>query len=327
MKLVLALVAMLGLATPSLAETKVNLNKVKLAPNVTAETATMVCSKDKKTGQLLCKPLEDGTVEFTTTNLITLRGPIFASSASQFVAKFHELEHKDEVSKIYVYVKSPGGSIFAGDYISNIIASSKKEVVVVIDFAASMAFHVSHFADKKLMLPTGTMMQHHASGGTGGGEFPNVDKQWDWIKRKVGMMNQKDATACKNTTYDSFMQNIDRDWWLLSGEAVEAGCVDGVATRVTCSKDLSNTTVKETFRVFGMSIQLTWSGCPLETYPRSVRAGRVGSFRNLTEKQQAMVEDFLMLLTDPLQYYNKKGSFDLDRYFDPVQEQKVPFRN
>lgn len=312
----LALAAAIFLSTPLLASGEPNLSKIKLSKDVTAETATMICSKDKETGQLLCKPLEDGSVEFTTNNLIVLRGPIMASTASSFVKKMHELEHKDEVTRIYIYVKSPGGSIFAGDYISNIIQSSKKEVVVVVDFAASMAFHIAQYANKRLMLPTGTMMQHQASGGPGGGEFPNVDKRWDWIKRKVSMMNQFDANACKNTTYEAFMSNIDRDWWLLSGEALTAGCVDAIATKVTCSEDLSQQIVKEEFRFQGMKVAIQWSGCPLEVYPRRVKASRIGVYGAPSLKQQGMVEDFLMLLTDPLQYHNSKGSFDLSHFFD-----------
>lgn len=310
----------LAFATASFAQPETS-TPVKISEDVTATNATLVCSKDT-TGKLLCKPLESGDVEFTTQNLIVLRGPIMPESASKFVKDFHELEHRDEVQRIYIYVKSPGGSIFAGDYITNILRASKKEVVVIIDFAASMAFHISHFGSKRLMLPTGTMMQHHASGGTGRGEFPNVDKQWNWIKRKVSMMNKFDAAACKNTSYNEFMTKIDRDWWLLSEEALEAGCIDGVATSVTCSKDLMEKVVREEFSFFGMKILVTWSGCPLETYPREIKARKAGGFR-LTAEQRVALDEFILLLADPLQYYNTRGSFNLDRYYQ-VEETKTP---
>lgn len=304
--------ASIGFATES--------SEYKLSEDVTASNATLVCS-NKSDGKLLCKPLESGDVELTTKNTIVLRGPIVAESSSAFVKKFHELEHLDEVQKIYVYVKSPGGSIFAGDYIANIMASSKKEVVAIVDFAASMAFHVSHFADKRLILPTGTMMQHHASGGTGSGEFPNVEKQWNWIKKKVALMNNKDSAACLQTNYDQFMKNIDRDWWLLADEAVSSGCVDGVASIVTCSKDLSNKVESEFVSFLGMRFEIQWSGCPLELYPRKIKvrnAGRLG----LSKAQRIAADEYIMLLTDPLQYYNTRGSFKLDRYF-MVDETKI----
>jgi ATP-dependent Clp endopeptidase proteolytic subunit ClpP len=310
--------------TKPLVTAPVKANSVSQSATVTASSATMVCTKGQG-DKLLCKPLETGEIEFTTNNLIVMRGPITSQSASQFVKTFHELEHKDEVARIYIYLRSPGGSIFAGDYISNIIQSSKKEVVVVIDFAASMAFHVAQYADKRLMLPTGTMMQHHASGGTGDGQFPNVDKQWDWIKRKVGMMNKKDAAACSKISYNDFMKNIDRDWWLLSDEALAAGCIDGIASRVTCSKDLSNKTIVESVSLLGVEVELSWSACPLETYPRDVKL-RVQAGQ-ITAEQNKLVDEYITLVTDPLQYYNTKGSFDLDKFVDKKFPQPQPQAN
>ncbi len=289
---------------------------VEYSPDVTAKNATLVCSK-ASSGKLLCKPVESGVVELTTKNLIVLRGPITAQSASKFVATFNKLEHRDEVQRIYIYVNSPGGSIFAGDYITNAIGSSQKEVVVLINFAASMAFHIAQFADKKLMFPTGTMMQHHASGGPGSGEFPNVENRWDWIKRKIDMMNRKDAAGCTKTSFSQFKKNIDRDWWLLSDEAVAAGCIDAIATQVSCSKDLSEQRVVEKLARFGMSIELTWSGCPLETYPINVKLRRVGLNR-LSPDQLKQAQNYVMLVSDPLQYYKYYGTFSLT---DPVETQ------
>jgi ATP-dependent protease ClpP protease subunit len=289
---------------------------VKITEDVSAEEATLVCSKGEG-GKLLCKPLENGEIELNTTNTITLNGPITSQSASKFIQAFHDLEYRDEVQRIYIFIRSPGGSIFAGDYIANAIASSKKEVVVIIDFAASMAFHISQHATKRLILPTGTMMQHHASGGPNPGEFPNVDSEWNWLKKKVSMMNKKDSTACSKTTHANFMKNIDRDWWVLSDEAVATGCADAIATRVKCTKDLSNKIVTETVNLFGMSIKVGWSGCPLEAYPRSIDAdnltsGGFGGASNLTPEQAEVLENYIMLVTDPLQFYNSRGSFRLE---------------
>jgi ATP-dependent Clp protease protease subunit len=284
---------------------------VTSTPDMVVSNATLVCTKGAN-DKLLCKPLESDEVEFTTKNLIVLRGPIMAPSASSFVKQFHELEHRDEINKIYVYVMSPGGSIFAGDYIYNVIKSSKKEVVMVIDFAASMAFHISEAGTKRLILPTGTLMQHHASGGVGPAPFPNLENQWSWIKRKVNMMNHQDAAGCSKTSYDDFMKNIDHDWWLLSDEALKAGCVDGIATRVSCSKDLISQNVNEEVNLGFATINVVWSGCPLEIYPRSVKMqSNGGAFERLTEKQRQMAEQYIQLITDPLQYYNTYGSFNI----------------
>jgi len=289
-------------------------SKIKLAEDVSASTATLVCTlgTDK---QLLCKPVEKGEIELTTTNLVVLRGPITAQSASKFVKDFHVLEHKDEVQRIYVYVNSPGGSIFAGDSVTNMVSSSKKEVVMIIEFAASMAFHISQFGTKKLILPTGTMMQHHASGGPNGQQFPNVDKEWSWLKRKVVLMNKKDAAHCVRTGYKQFMKNIDRDWWLLSDEAVKSGCADAVVSKLTCSKDLVSKVDLEEVSFFGMDISIEWSACPLESYPRKITyKSQTSSWDKLTADQLEVVDQYIMLVSDPLQFYNSFGSFGFNKF-------------
>lgn len=288
-------------------------SSVKISEDVSATSATLVCSKGAGE-KLLCKPIEKGEIELTTQNLVVLRGPITAQSAAKFIREFHALEYRDETQRIYVYVNSPGGSIFAGDAIANLIGSSKKEVVMLIEFAASMAFHISEFGTKKLILPTGTMMQHHASGGPNPQQFPNVDKEWSWLKRKVAMMNKKDAAHCVKTTYQQFMKNIDRDWWLLADEAVASGCADAIATKITCSKDLMAKTDPEQISMFGVTINVEWAACPLEAYPRKIVYQSLTSFDKPTPAQQKAVDDYIMLLSDPLLYYNNHGSFGFDKF-------------
>lgn len=309
--LILALVVSSMLAssdTFSQVASKANVVEIQ---GVSGEVSQFSC--ESKDGKIHCRPLESNRIVFNTTNLVSLHGPITQQSASKFVDEFHSLELRDELGKIYVYVRSPGGSIFAGDTIANIIRSSKKQVVVVVDIAASMAFHITMTGTKRVMLPTGTLMQHHASGAPGAGEFPNVDKQWSWIKRKVDLMQKYEASRCKNISLEQFTQNIDRDWWLLAPEALEVGCIDEVAQSVTCSKDLLEKDVKETVSFFGLNITLVWSGCPLVAYPRSVAITNQAGYKvRLSNEETQAVDDFLVLMSDPMRYYQKYNSFSTD---------------
>ena len=278
------------------------------------DESALVCTKGANK-KLYCKPGNTDEVELTSKNLITLRGPIDTKSASAFIRQFNELQYKSDVSTIYVWVRSPGGSVFAGEYITNVIAGSKKPVVMIVDFAASMAFHIVQFGTKRIMLPSGTLMQHHPSGSANPGQFPNVDSEWNWLKRKTSEMGRKQAAACSKTSYKQFAKNIDRDWWLLADEAEKAGCVDEVTSKIYCSKDLSESVVTETVSLFGMSVEVKWSGCPLELYPRDVRMGssNLGGPRSeLTAEQRRSVENYIQLVADPLTYYHTYGTFNFN---------------
>lgn len=264
-------------------------------------------------------------IQLTTKNLITLRGPIDARSVSAFVRQFNELEQKSDVETIYVWIRSPGGSVFAGDHLTNVVSASRKPVVMIVDFAASMAFYITQFGTTRVMLPSGTLMQHHPSGGPRGGEFPNVDSEWGWLKRKTEQMRKKESASCTKTSYEQFLKNVDRDWWLLASEAKEAGCVDKVTSKIYCSKDLSDSTAVEVVPFFGMEVQVNWSGCPLEIYPRSVKLPefRRGVRVELSQEQLKHINSYIELTSDPLSYFHANGSFELPKLSSPSAEKQT----
>lgn len=278
-----------------------------------SDESSLVCTKGVN-NKLYCKPNTSDEIQLTSKNLLVLRGVIDAKSASNFIRQFNELEQRSDVDTIYVWVRSPGGSVFAGEYMTNVISSSKKQVVMIVDFAASMAFYVTQFGTTRVMIPSGTLMQHHPSGGPSAGEFPNVDSQWDWLKRKITQMRKKEAAACSKTTYEQFSKNVDRDWWLLASEAEAAGCVDRVTPKIYCSKDLSNSTTVEYVSFFGMEVQVVWSGCPYELYPREVKVperSRTGVRMELSQDQLKYVDNYIQLSADPMTYFQVNGSFQL----------------
>jgi len=247
----------------------------------------------------------------TPENVITLRGEINATMASKFVKKMQELNLNDSVDKIYVFVRSPGGSIFAGDTISHTILSSKKEVVMIVDFAASMAFHISMHGDKRYILPNGVMMQHHASGGVGPAEFPNIDSQWKWLKRKVYKMGVFDAEKC-GVDKRKFFKLIDRDLWLNGDEAVSLGCMNQVAKKVSCSKELQQKTETEELEVMVFTIKIEWAACPMEPYPRKWEvASKFTNYLNVSDMDQKYISNYMKMISNPLQYFQLHGSFDV----------------
>jgi len=264
----------------------------------------------KENGKLVCEKDSNQGLFLTSKNTIVLRSQITAMSASLFAQSFLELENKEDVDTIYVFIRSPGGSIFAGDAITNVIRSSNKKVVVVIDFAASMAFHIAMHGSYRVALPTATLMQHHAAGTLGPSEFPNIENTWNWLKNKVNQMNEFEIQACSNTTQEQYMKNIDRDWWMIPAEALAAGCIDEIVTSVSCSKEFLDSRTIEYINFMGLQIKLEWSGCPLELYPRNVSISSL--FGNqLTALDHQKIQEFLLLTTNPSQFYQQNGTLNL----------------
>jgi hypothetical protein len=66
-----------------------------------------------------------------------------------------------------------------------------------------------------------------------------------------------------------------------------------------------------------MKIVIEWAACPLEPYPRKVTvSSALGSSwdNKLTAEQNQLADEYVMLVTDPLQYYNTYGSFGIHKF-------------
>jgi len=283
----------------------------------TQSGSKLVCKKDPKNPeQLLCdnenQKLEEGEILLTPDNVIMLRGEVNSSMASAFIRRIHELNINQSGDKIYVFIRSPGGSIFAGDTIVNAILASKKEVITIVDFAASMAFHISMYGNKRVILPNGVMMQHHASVGIGPAEFPNLDSQWKWLKRKILKMAVNDANRC-GIEPKRFLKLIDRDLWLNGDEAVKLGCSNEIVTKIRCSKELQEKVEVQEIEIFNLTLKIDWAACPMEPHPRKWEvSSKFNSYiSNVSEADQKYIHNYIKMISDPLQYFQANGSFDL----------------
>lgn len=75
-----------------------------------------------------------------------------------------ELEALGELERLDIYINSPGGDVFAGFTIYNIIKRCAAEVVAHVDgLAASAASYICMAADRIVMPKSATMMIHNAA--------------------------------------------------------------------------------------------------------------------------------------------------------------------
>lgn len=63
--------------------------------------------------------------------------------------------------QIDVHINSPGGNVFAGQAIHNILRQSQAKVIVYIDGVAASIASVIAMAGNKIVMPPGTMMMIH----------------------------------------------------------------------------------------------------------------------------------------------------------------------
>lgn len=209
-------------------------------------------------------------IQLTTTNTVTLRGPVDGGSVTEVMSKLQELVEERGRSNypIYLVLDSPGGSIMAGDMLIQYLRTLQNVHTITI-FAASMAAGIVEAnPGNRYITSSGLLMFHRASGSFEGqfndGEVETQLKLW---RAFVNQMEQANADRMQLSLQD-YKQRIINEWWMLGQEAVQDKGADFV-TQIRCSKELIAQKNSVTVMSFFFTSQKTYSACPLFRVPLS----------------------------------------------------------
>lgn len=161
--------------------------------------------------------------------IIFITGGIEDHMANLVVAQLLFLESEDPKKDIYIYVNSPGGSVTAGLSIIDTMHHIKPDVATVcVGMAASMGSLILSQGQKgkRFMLPNAEVMIHQPSGGAYG-QASDIDITARHIIKTRDKLNKMlaKATGQKLTKIE---QDVDRDFFMDSDEAVAYGIVDKI---------------------------------------------------------------------------------------------------
>jgi ATP-dependent protease ClpP protease subunit len=154
----------------------------------------------------------------------------------------------------YLYISSPGGSVDDGLHLIRMVRAIPN-LTCIVEEAYSMAFAILQSCHTRVILDTGSIMQHqiHVPFG-GGGLTGDLSRMHAYLRFTLAQSRWLNALqATRVGVSPTWFENRTRDeWWLFGAEAVEQRCVDAVVTYVACARPL-----------------LTASTCPLYYYAAS----------------------------------------------------------
>lgn len=202
----------------------------------------------------------EGKVELTSTNSVSLVGEVNQSSVGEVI----DFLLKSPEKKVYVYIDSPGGSVFDGLQLAEVMENSDKEIVCIANTAASMAFYLLQSCDTRLVTKSAIVMQHVPSYGLRGNE-PNNYSFAKFIRRVSIEMDLRQAKRI-GMPFKKFRSLTRNDWWLFGSQSIKYKVADDT-TSVTCSKELTDKVVEREFTMLFWVIKLKFSRCPLLTAP------------------------------------------------------------
>lgn len=152
-------------------------------------------------------------------------------SANLIVAQLLFLQAQDAKKDIFLYINSPGGSVYDALAIYDTMRYVTNDIQTVgIGVQASAAAFLlsSGTKGKRFVLPNATIMIHQPSSGTRG---KVTDQEID-LRESLRVKKLLEEMMAKNTgqKLERIHEDMERDRWMTAAEAKKYGIVDDVIT-------------------------------------------------------------------------------------------------
>jgi ATP-dependent Clp protease protease subunit len=163
--------------------------------------------------------------------IIFLGEDVNSHTANLITAQLLFLDNEDSKKDIFLYINSPGGSVYDALAIYDTMEFVKADVQTVgIGMQASAAAFLlsSGTKGKRFILPHGTVMIHQPSSGTRG---KVTDQEID-LRESLRVKKLLEGIMAKNTGQKAsrIHEDMERDKWMNAEEAKKYGIVDAVIT-------------------------------------------------------------------------------------------------
>jgi len=161
--------------------------------------------------------------------IIFMGYPIDDQIANIINAQLLFLENADAKRDIYIYINSPGGSVYAGLGIYDVMQLVKPDVATVVTgMAASMAavLLAAGAKGKRSGLKHSRVMIHQPLGGAQG-QASDIEIMATEIK-KIKQELYEILAGHTGQTYERIWEDSDRDKWMRAPEAKDYGLIDEV---------------------------------------------------------------------------------------------------
>ena len=161
--------------------------------------------------------------------IVFLGEPVTSDSANRIVAQLLFLEADDPDKDIFLYINSPGGSVYDGLGIFDTMQHVKPDVhTVCVGLAASMGAFLlcSGAKGKRSSLLHSRIMIHQPLGGARG-QASDIRIQADEILFIKDKLN-KELSDRTGQPIQRIREDTDREFYMSPSEAVEYGIIDNV---------------------------------------------------------------------------------------------------
>jgi ATP-dependent Clp protease, protease subunit len=166
--------------------------------------------------------------------VIFFSGEVEEHMCNIIVAQLLFLEAENPEQPINMYIKSPGGSVYDGLAVYDVMQYIKCPVYTyVAGWAASMGSFIAQAGEPghRYLLPRSMTMIHQPSSGTRGKITDMEIDLVESIRLKKEMTELYVKHNSQGKTYEDFVNLLDRDKWLTATQAIELGLADQIVDK------------------------------------------------------------------------------------------------
>jgi len=170
--------------------------------------------------------------------IVFLGTPVDDQIANLMIAQLLHLESEDPDKDIFIYINSPGGSVYAGLAIYDTMQFIKPDVqTICVGIAMSMgSLLLSGGAQgKRMALPNAKILIHQVSSGFQG-QATDIEIQ---AREVINLKRRLEEIYADHTKQDveKISRDMERDFFMTPHEAKEYGIIDTIITHREVAKD------------------------------------------------------------------------------------------
>ncbi len=163
--------------------------------------------------------------------IVFLGAPVDDTVANIIIAQLLFLQAEDPEKDIYLYINSPGGSVYAGLAIYDTLQYMSAPVnTMCMGMAASMAsvLLAAGTKGKRAALPNSRIMIHQPSGGSQGtaADIEIMAREILYARERLNQILAKHT----GQPIEKIAEDVDRDRFMSPQEAKEYGLIDSVVS-------------------------------------------------------------------------------------------------
>jgi ATP-dependent Clp protease, protease subunit len=169
--------------------------------------------------------------------IVFLGTPVDDQIANLVIAQLLHLESDDPDKDIFLYINSPGGSVYAGLAIYDTMQFIKPDVqTICVGIAMSMGslLLAGGAKGKRMALPNSRILIHQVSGGFSG-QGTDIEIQ---AKEVIGLKRRLEEIYAYHTgkKIEDISHDMERDFFMSPVDAVDYGIIDSVITHRDVAK-------------------------------------------------------------------------------------------